>query len=205
MKLILSGLLALILIFSACEKIDDQVVSPNDLQKYNSNSAGITPSTINFSLIPLPQKSPIYLDSVFTVSKLINGLLGGAIVLDRTYISDKGQLVTMLVNLVIPPLSFLGQDTITVTIDNDFAAVHCEPGMTFLHPLLMLQTFTGLNLSKYNTEDIDFVYINDEGGIEDVENSLIIVNKPLGLVTVIGAQLHHFSRYGWVRKHDNSN
>ncbi len=111
----------------------------------------------------------------------------------------------MLVDIVILPLSFNGQRNITLTIDRDHALVNCEPGMTFQHPLIMLQTFTGLDLSNYNSEDIDFVYLNKNGDIEEVENAGIIVIKPTGTLTVLNAQIDHFSRYGWVRKHSNNN
>jgi len=198
MRLLLSGLLLSILIFSACEKVDDPITGPNELRKSGSDTFGTAKS---YDIIPLPTKSIGFLDSVFTVSKLINGLLGGVINLNKTYISKEGTLVTMSVDAVIQPLSFWGTRRISFTIDDTTATVQCEPGMTFQRPLLMVQTFTGLDLSEYETEDIDFVYIKDDGGIEDVENSLILVNKPLGLVTVIGAQLPHFSRYGWVRRH----
>lgn len=197
MKLLLSGLIITVLIFSACEKVDDPITGPNELHKSISDTFG----TDYYDIIPLPGKSIGFLDSTFTVTKVINGLLGGVITLDRTYISEDSTLVTMLVDVVIQPLSFWGKKKIILRIDDTTATVHCEPGMTFQRPLLMLQTFTGLDLSEYETEDIDFVYINDDGNIEDVDNLGIIVVKPLGSVTVISANLWHFSRYGWVRRH----
>ncbi|MFI5236880.1 MAG: hypothetical protein ACHQLA_02960 [Ignavibacteriales bacterium] len=199
MKLLLSGFIASILIFSACEKVDDPITGPTELQKQNFNSNSTVTDRFDYEIIPLPPKGPGFIDSIFTVSKLINGLLGGNVILNKTYLTPQGKLVTMLVNVKIPALSFFGQRNIRLTIDNDKAAVHCEPGMTFNRPLIMLQTFIGLDLSNTNTQDIDFVYINDDGTIEDVPNSQIIVIKPLGLVTVISARLNHFSRYGWVR------
>jgi hypothetical protein len=200
MKLLLSGLIIVVLIFSACEKVDDPITGPAELQKQNFDSNSIVTDQSDYDTIPLPPKGPGFLDSIFTVSKLINGLLGGNITLNKLYRTPQGGIVTMFVNVVIQPFSFFGQDTLTLTIDDGVAAVHCEPGMTFLRPLIMLQTFTGLDLSGYNTRDIDFVYIKDDGTIEDVPNSRIIVIKPLGLVTVVGARLNHFSLYGWVRR-----
>jgi hypothetical protein len=203
MKYFLSTILLAILLMWGCEPSSDQVTGPSTtLDKSIESSWGITPDRGNYDLIPLPVRSPIFQDSIFSVSKLINGLLGGNIILNRTYISREGKLVTMLVNLVVPPLAFTGNRNITLTIDNSFANVHCEPGMTFNLPLLMVQTFTGLNLKQYNPQDIDFVYLKDDGGIEEINNSAIIVEKLTGTLTVLNAQVPHFSRYGWVRKHD---
>jgi hypothetical protein len=201
MKLLLSGLIALILIFSACEKVDNPITGPTELHKNSFNPFG---TANNYDIIPLPTKSIDFLDSVFTVSKLINGLLGGVITLDKTYISKEGTLVTMSINAVIQPLSFWGTKRISFTIDDTTATVHCEPGMTFQRPLLFTNTFIGLELTEYETEDIDFVCIKDDGTIEDA-GGLILVVKPLGTLTVLGANLWHFSRYGWVRRHGNSN
>jgi len=200
MKYFLYTFLLSIIIFYGCEQSSGPIIEPPaGFQKIISDPGGI--SNDKYELLTLPVRSPIYNDSVFTVTKLINGLLGGIITLDRTYISADGRLVTMLVELVIPPLSFNGQDSLTLTIDSCFAAIHCGPGMNFNQPLVMLQTFTGLELSKYNTEDIDFAYINDNGSIEEVDHSAVIVIKATGTVTVVGAHIPHFSKYGWVRKH----
>ena len=208
MKLILSGLIAALLIFSACEKVDDQVVSPNEIQKDNLATTGSTdlvPNEVTFAIIPLPEKSPIYLDSIFTVSKLIYGIFGGVITLNETYISKDGKLVTMLIDMLIPPLSFTGKKLITLTIDDSLAIMHCEPGMNFSIPINVTQTFTGLNLETVNPDDIDYAYITYNGTYESVPNDGIIVIKPLGVLTVLNAKITHFSRYGWVRKHNNSN
>jgi hypothetical protein len=203
MKYFLSAILLALTVFWGCEQSSDLVTGPQvTLEKTTLGSSGIVPTDNTYDLIPLPQRSPIFQDSTFTISKLINGLLGGNIILNRTYISKEGKLVTMLVNLVVPPLAFPGNRNITLTIDNCFANVHCDPGMTFNLPLIMVQTFTGLNLKEYNSQDIDFVYLKDDGSIEEIDNSLIIVEKLTGTLTVLNAQIPHFSRYGWVRKHN---
>ncbi len=201
MKYFLSAVILTLVLFWGCEQSTDPVNGQSsNLEKSPSGSIGLASGS--YDMIPLPTRSPIFEDSVFTVSKLINGLLGGSIVLNKTYISDNGKLVTMLVNIVVPPLAFNGQQNITLTIDSCFASVQCEPGMTFKLPLIMTQTFTGLNLKSYNPQDIDFVYIEDNGTIEDVNNSSILVEKLTGTLTVLNAQIPHFSRYGWVRRHN---
>jgi len=202
MKFFSSLLIAAVLFLAGCDTGFDpvSVTQKTELQKPPALSLGSGNSIINYDIIPLPARSPIFLDSVFTISKTIVGELGGQIILDRLYISDRGKLVTMLVNLIIPPNAFPGQRRITLTIDRNFSVVHCLPAMEFNFPLTLVQTFTGLDLQDYQAEDIDFVYIKKNGLIEEVERTSITVVKSLGILTVLNAKLNHFSRYGWVRK-----
>lgn len=202
MKIFSSLLIAAVLFLAGCDTGFDpvSVTQKTELQKPPALSLGSGNSIINYDIIPLPARSPIFLDSVFTISKTIVGELGGQIILDRLYISDRGKLVTMLVNLIIPPNAFPGQRRITLTIDRNFSVVHCLPAMEFNFPLTLVQTFTGLDLQDYQAEDIDFVYIKKNGLIEEVERTSITVVKSLGILTVLNAKLNHFSRYGWVRK-----
>jgi hypothetical protein len=202
MKIFSSLLIAAVLFLAGCDTGFDpvSVTQKTELQKPPALSLGSGNSIINYDIIPLPARSPIFLDSVFTISKTIVGELGGQIILDRSYISDRGKLVTMLVNLIIPPNAFPGQRRITLTIDRNFSVVHCLPAMEFNFPLTLVQTFTGLDLQDYQAEDIDFVYIKKNGLIEEVERTSITVVKSLGILTVLNAKLNHFSRYGWVRK-----
>lgn len=199
MRLFLFSIVTIALLFPACDQITEPVLNSDQFEKSTEISNNQTSETIRVPIIPLPEKSQIYLDSIFTVTKLINGLLGGRITLDKVYISKEGRLVTMLVDLVIPPLAFLGQKQIALRVEDSLAVIDCEPSMIFNRPLILLQTFTGLDLKNYNTNKIDFVYIRDDGTIAPVPRILKLVNKQLGLVSVVGARISHFSKYGWVR------
>jgi hypothetical protein len=205
MKRILSILVVFSLIFSACDTITDPSINPDQLKKTNFDPNNQSVEAVKISIIPLPERSPIYLDSIFTITKTINGLLGGTITLDRAYVSKEGNLVTVLVSMVIPPLAFLGQRDITVTIEDSVAVMDCGPSMSFQRPLICLQTFTGLDLSNYDVGEIDFMYIHNDGRYTPVPRTTLLVNKTLGLVSVLDARINHFSKYGWVRKSGNSN
>ena len=202
MKIFFSLLIASLLFIYSCETNIAPVYQEPDQQSVEalSGEEGSIKSVINYELIPLPRRSPIFLDSIFSITKTIVGEIGGQLTLERLYISDKGKLITMLVDLVIPPHCFTGQRNITLNIERDFALVNCSPQMEFKMPLHLVQTFTGLDLQNYETEEIDFVYIGKNGRFEHVDRTAIVVNKLLGIVTVLDAKLNHFSRYGWVRK-----
>ncbi|HEY7752028.1 MAG TPA: hypothetical protein VH917_07020 [Ignavibacteriaceae bacterium] len=199
MKTFIALILAAIILTSGCETNLDPLNHEENFstEKSIEDKSGSISSL--YDVIPLPKKSPVFEDSVFTISKLINGLLGGVINFNRTYISNDEKPVKMLISALFNPLSFFGKRNIRFTIDDSTATIHCAPSMTFLRPLIFTNSFIGLNLRDYDTEDIDFVHFNEDGTIEDA-GGLIIVVKPLGIVTVIGANISHFSRYGWVRK-----
>jgi hypothetical protein len=205
MKLLISAIMTFALLLTACENVNEPITNSSELDKQFDFPNNRTTQDFKISIIPLPEKSPIYLDSVFTVTKVINGLLGGTITLDKVYISKEGRLVTILVDMVIPPMAFFGQREITVTIEDSIAVMNCGPDMNFRRPLIVIQTFTGLDLMKYNTNEIDFGYIKDDGQFYSIPRTTMIINKPLGLVSIVGARISHFSKYGWVRKHNNGN
>ena len=205
MKRMLLLLIVAFLFLFGCEQATDPPSSQvEELEKTYSFSDQYS-DAIKVSIIPLPEKSVIYLDSIFTVTKVINGLLGGTITLDKAYISKDGKPVTILLNMVILPLSFSGQRQITITIEDSVAVMNCGPSMNFRQALICSQTFTGLDLTEYETEEIDFVYIHNNETFSKVPRTSIIVNKELGLVSVLDARISHFSKYGWVRKHGNPN
>ena len=188
-----------------CEQITDSPSTPIEELGKKQSFQNENTDAIRVSIIPLPEKSPIYLDSIFTVTKLINGLLGGTITLDKMYISKEGKPVTILLKMVILPLSFTGQRQITVTIEDSIAVMNCGPSMNFRQALICNQTFTGLDLNDFESKEIDFVYIHNNYTFSEVPKTTMIVNKALGLVSVVDARISHFSKYGWVRKHGNPN
>lgn len=155
--------------------------------------------------IPLPNKSPFWQDSVFTMSQIIDGSVGGRMIMEKFYISDLGDSVIIEADLRIPPGAFRGTKTITMTVDDEYAAIHFYPAMVFKDTLRLFQSFKGLNLENYPTGTIDFVFISDDGSTELIKKNGVQVVVPQGIVRIQNAKLLHFSRYGWVRKYGISN
>jgi hypothetical protein len=151
------------------------------------------------TLIPLPNKSPLWEDSVFTMSREIDGSVGGRMIMEKYYIAENGDSVIIKADLRIPPEAFRGIETITMKVDNKYAAIHFYPTMVFKDTLRLFQSFEGLNLEEYPTGTIDFVYISDDGSISLIKKNGVQVIVPQGIVRVQNAKLTHFSRYGWVR------
>ena len=187
----------LILIIIACEETSNLTDPPLNTtsERLNKCSTGI-----NYELIPLPEKSNLWEDSIFTVSQEIDGSVGGRIILDKYYIDEDGDSVLMKADLRIPAGSFKGNKTITLIVDKNYAQVHFYPSMVFDDTLKLFQSFEGLHLENYQTGVLDFVFIKDDGSIELVKKNGVQVIVPTGIVRVMNAKLIHFSRYGWIRK-----
>lgn len=165
----------------------------------SNNPVSIKPSQKN--LIPLPEKSSLSVETQFSISKTINGEEGGSINLVRFYFSFRGKLVFVFAHLEIPKNAFSGFKTITLTTDDQFAAINFDPHIVFNTPLNLTLSYTGLDLSQMNlnSTNVGFDYFDDSGNSYPVENEGINVNLFHGSLSVINAKIHHFSRYGFSR------
>jgi hypothetical protein len=195
MKTILTILLATILLHWGCDNSSDLAVNISGDSNNVSKSA-----EVNYDQIPLPSKSALWLDSLLTMSKEIDGSVGGRIIMEKYYIADDGDSIIIYADLRIPEGAFQGTKIITMTVDDEYAAIHFYPEMVFADTLRLFQSFEGLHLENYTTGTLDFVFIQDDGSIELIKRNGLQVVKPQGIVRVQNAKLLHFSKYGWIRK-----
>ncbi|UCH66355.1 MAG: hypothetical protein JSW63_04295 [Ignavibacterium sp.] len=72
------------------------------------------------------------------------------------------------------------------------------PLMQFEEDVTLDLVFTGLDLTSIDPNGIDFVYVNEDGSVEQIEYEDINVNVSTGRIEVEEAELSHFSRYGFV-------
>ena len=195
MKTILKILTLTLFVIWGCEDSNDLSVN-----NYNINYQPSLSKTGNYELIPLPEKSTLWMDSVFTMSKNIDGSVGGRMIMNKYYITADGDSVIINADLRIPAGAFQGTKTITMTVDDEYASIHFYPSMVFDDTLRLFQSFEGLHLENYSTGTLDFVFIRDDGSIEFIKKNGLQVVVPQGIVRVQNAKLLHFSRYGWIRK-----
>ncbi|MGB5531393.1 MAG: hypothetical protein WBQ32_15600 [Ignavibacteriaceae bacterium] len=195
MKTISAILMVTLLFLLGCDTSGDLSVN-NSESNLRTSFSKIT----EYELIPLPNRSPLWMDSVFTMSKVIDGSTGGRMIMDKYYISEEGDSVKIQADLRIPEGAFQGTETITMTVDDEYAAVHFYPEMVFDDTLKLFQSFEGLHLENYPTGTIDFVFIRDDGSLELIKKNGVQVVVPQGIVRVQNAKLLHFSRYGWIKK-----
>ena len=195
MKNILTILLVAIILLWGCDTSSDLSINSSE-DNFSKSSISLNP----YGLIPLPNKSPLWADSIFTMSQVIDGSVGGRMIMGKYYIAEDGDSLIIKVDLRIPEGAFQGTETITMTVDNEYAAIHFSPKMVFAETLKLFQSFEGLHLENYPAGTLDFVFISDGGSIELIKKNGVQVVVPQGIVRVQNAKLLHFSRYGWVRK-----
>lgn len=195
MKNILTILLVTIVLLFGCDTSSDLSINSSETN-ISKSSICLTP----YGEITLPNKSPFWADSIFTMSQVIDGSAGGRMIMEKYYIAEDGDSVIIKADLRIPPAAFEGIKTITLTVDNKYAAVHFSPKMVFADTLRLFQSFEGLHLENYPTGTLDFVFISNDGSIELIKKDGVQVVVPQGILRVQNAKLLHFSRYGWIRK-----
>jgi hypothetical protein len=152
-------------------------------------------------LIKLPPKAGLSVENEFSVTKTINGDDGGTIKIKESYVAEDGHTVKIDVKLKINKNSYSGEETITMTVDDDYAAVWFTPHMVFSESAKLDVKFEGINLEELEllSGDYDFVFIPDSDPIEEVECSSIQVQESNGKISVKKAKLNHFSRYAFTR------
>ena len=95
-----------------------------------------------------------------------------------------------------------GIKLISMRTDNYSPIMEFQPGGSFVKPLKLDLKFVGMKLERYNLSDgkTDFLYIADDGTTVVIKNDGLNVNLAEKKAEVRGAELKHFSRYGFVRK-----
>ena len=136
-----------------------------------------------------------------TVSKTINGNLGGTIRLTGIYVGLDLRIITVDGTLSIPAGAFQGTKTITLFADYSTPGIICEPSMEFDVPLTLDLKYIGLDLRHlgFNHNNIIFAYLEDDGSAKPVVNEGIDFGLLSGLLGVRQAKIEHFSRYGFTR------
>lgn len=158
--------------------------------------------SVSYQLIKLPPKAGLSADSLFTVTEEIDGKKGGEIKLMVEYETVDGDTIKIDVKIKFKKDSFEGKVDITLTTDDELAAVSFAPGMVFDKPAELDLKFEGLDLKSLNLSkgNCDFVFIADDGSTEPVSYNALHVNENKGKIWITKAELNHFSRYGFVNR-----
>ena len=202
MKTFLSALF-IILMMIGCQDTSN-IIDPID-NPY-SDRLNKKPTHEEYELIPLPTKAPEWQGVTLSVSKEINGSTGGQVQMFNYYITASGLPFFISIRLDIPKNAFTGTQTITMILDDEYAYIHFYPEMEFNKDLILNQYFQGIDLIQFTgnyQQDMDFVYIDDDGELELIEKNSVTLNNIVGLVKIQGARIPHFSRFGWIRMQES--
>jgi hypothetical protein len=187
MKLLLTLSLASLLFFIGC----DQSSEPT------SPAGSSTTPKVNLISIPAPA-SGMSVEALLTKYKEIEGDEGGRFTAYFSYEGGPFGNVTVYSKLYFYDDAFSGDKVISQTLDTDYAAMSFGPSMQFDARVKLDLKFTGLDLTGVDPNNVDFVYVDDDGTVEYLQYDYITVNLSTGTIEVDDAELTHFSRYGFV-------
>ena len=135
-------------------------------------------------------------ENTYTASKSIDGSKGGTVELTKIF-KDDGKWALVTAKLTIPKGAFSGTQVISYTVNTETASINFSPSAVNFDKNLSLDlVFTGVNISGYNTSELAFAYL-DGNYIVPAKFTYANANIAQGLLMVLGAQIDHFSRYGW--------
>ncbi|PKL87073.1 MAG: hypothetical protein CVV23_17245 [Ignavibacteriae bacterium HGW-Ignavibacteriae-2] len=108
-------------------------------------------------------------------------------------------------SLEIAPNSFeIDEVTFDATFDPNQLSVDLDPhGTVFNKPILLTMKFEGIDVIDYRINyDNCFQFIDENGNPsqETIKFQALEINETMGTVIVFGAQIWHFSRYGFTKK-----
>ncbi|MBT8386923.1 MAG: hypothetical protein KJO12_05880 [Ignavibacteria bacterium] len=135
-------------------------------------------------------------------SKLIDGEIGGELVLDETFINGEGREINVYARLRVLERSYKGTINISMLANDEDVSIQLFPEMNFNRAVRLDLIYTGIDLKALGyttTGNVDFAYFADNGDVELIESDFSHVNIQQNQISVRNAKLLHFSRYGFIR------
>jgi len=186
MKKLLSVLTVFTLLFIGCSN-DVNINSPADNQTTEEVVTRDVPDGLQ-------------INTLFTVSKDINGALGGSLFTGNIIETKNGKSGSVYGSLSFLAGAFSGTKTITMTLDNKKLMGTFSPGMALNIPASFSVLFSGVNLSGYEQSQFAFVYYDVSGIRYEIPYTYLYFDKVKGVLGILNAQLPHFSRYAFIKK-----
>lgn len=133
-------------------------------------------------------------------SKVIDGSSGGLLEIYFEH-SDENISIKIDASLTIPPGAFSGSERIWMVLNNETGTIWFYPHLVFSIPVQFDIIYEGVNLFGSNPNNIDFIFQNNDGTIEQVNYTKIVVYEEQEgyYLRLMEGMLNHFSRYGWSR------
>ena len=150
--------------------------------------------------IKIPVDKSLSSELSFSTTETIDGNKGGKIDINKFYFGSKG-IIYVNAEVKFPAGAFDGIKTISMTVNTDEASVSFYPHLQFDKRVKLNLTYAGVDISGLRSSNVSFVFMDDNGGIEPVENDGVYVTSFYSITTlgVKNAKLLHFSRYGFLK------
>lgn len=190
-----SFLLITIILFTfiACSE-DNSILTPQS----NSENKGISLQRIAGDSINIESVDTTFFKKIYSKELSVNGEKGGKINFQHLFKNKRGKVVLLKATLTIPDSAYTGDLTFDLIFDLEILGVELYPSpFTFDKPVILDLQFVNADLKEFDLKDFNFDYL--DGNPEYLNYDKIIFNIEDGLLKIIGAQIPHFSRYGWTR------
>jgi len=200
MKHLLSITAVLVKFFVGCSNQENNITGPgtnsvNQLSKESKILTDLSSTRLISNLLPF---------QLTTITQVIDGTLGGTVSFVQKVMSSEGREVQVEACFKIPKLAFTGTKNITMTVNVDNGTISFFSHMIFNNTCLLDFRLSNMNLAHLGFVPQDtkaeFVFFNDEGGIETVQSLGVKLDYSTGYIKVQTVKINHFSRYGFVRK-----
>jgi hypothetical protein len=181
MKKILLSSFFLFLLISACT--DNSYIS-------NPESQG-SKSWLQIQKIS-PDQS---LEKKYSFSAQIDGAVGGVL-----KFSKEKKKFSFDGTLTVPAGAYAGVQNIEATVNTNKAYIDFEPSpFSFDASAILNFEIEGVKISKKDAASIQFGYFDSNNNFVPVQYDEMIVDPENGVLSIHGAKIDHFSRYGWTR------
>lgn len=217
MKKVVGIILLSLFAFAACndssttlEPIQNQDSEIIDLDKFSLNKPGPKPKAD--ANVDSPTNTDEVQQYVYNLGEIkdykvkasknfkIKKKHGGKIELKVSWEYDKGQKVELSAKLDVPKNAFKDNEIEFDMIFN-LAEYNLElypSPFTFDKAVKLDLKFKNIDLDLFNKDNLEFNYI--DGLSENIKYKSNKIDKKTKTIEVHGAELHHFSRYGWTRR-----
>ena len=129
-----------------------------------------------------------------------DGSVGGQIIQKYMWVSEEDTL-KLEAYLDIPEGAYEGELTFEIVFDPNLLSMELHPTpFYFDKPVEFTMMYKGISEEiEVDPKKLDFKYFNPDGSFEEVDYRNVAWDPSERTLMVFGAELNHFSRYGWTR------
>jgi hypothetical protein len=133
--------------------------------------------------------------SKYSKNFTVDGSKGAVLFVRKSWRNKENKKISLSDILRIPKGAHEGLLTFDMIFDLEDYAMELYPSPhTFNQPVIFDMNFRNINIPE--GLNVDFTYMDGE---EKLQYTYVNCSHEKGTLRVKGAQLHHFSRYGWTR------